>query len=79
MQASLRRLTQPDLPHLRDFWVQHWGSDDMIMHGQVVRYDEVEGFVFEDWAGLITFVIRGDECEVTSLNSLLRGGGSAWH
>ena len=48
----------------------------MIMHGQVVRYDEVEGFVLEDWAGLITFVIRGDECEVTSLNSLREGQGT---
>jgi GNAT superfamily N-acetyltransferase len=75
MQSNLRRLTQGDMPRLRNFWVEHWGSDDMIMHGQRVRYDEVEGFVFEDWTGLITFMIRGDECEVTSLNSLQEGQG----
>jgi GNAT superfamily N-acetyltransferase len=75
MQSNLRRLTQPDLPRLRNFWIEHWGSDDMIMHGQRVRYDEVEGFVFGDWTGLITFMVRGDECEVTSLNSLQEGQG----
>ena len=75
MPAHLRRLTQPDLPRLRDFWIQHWGSEDMVMHGQIVRYDEVEGFVFGDWVGLITFMIREDEYEVTSLNSLQEGQG----
>jgi GNAT superfamily N-acetyltransferase len=75
MKSNLRRLTQPDLPRLRDFWIEHWGSDDMIMHGQRVRYDEVEGFVFGDWTGLLTFMVRGDECEVTSLNSLQEGQG----
>ena len=75
MQSRLRRLTREDLPRLRDFWVQHWGSDDMIMHGEIVQYDEVEGFVFSDWTGLITFMIRGNECEVTSLNSLQEGRG----
>lgn len=75
MQENLRRLTQDDLPHLRDFWIKHWDGETMIMHGMTVRYDEVEGFVFGDWAGLITFLIRGDECEVTSLDSLQEGAG----
>lgn len=75
MQVSLRRLTQDDLPRLHNFWIEHWGSESMIMHGEIVRYDEVEGFVFEDWIGLITFMVRGDECEITSLNSLQEGRG----
>lgn len=72
---SLRRLTRDDLPRLRDFWIEYWGSENMIMHGEVVRYDQVEGFLYEDWIGLITFVVRGDECEITSLNSLQEGRG----
>jgi GNAT superfamily N-acetyltransferase len=75
MQDNLRRLTQVDLPRLRDFWIEHWGSEIMIMHGLTVRYDEVGGFVCGDWAGLLTFQIRGDECEVTSLDSLQEGQG----
>lgn len=75
MQDQIRRLTRDDLPRLRNFWVDHWGSEWMIMHGLTVRYDEVEGFVFGDWAGLLTFQIRTDECEITSLNSLEEGKG----
>lgn len=75
MQDAIRRLTRNDLPRLREFWIQHWGSEIMIMHGLTVRYDEVEGFIFGDWAGLLTFMIRKDECEVTSINSLQEGQG----
>ncbi len=47
----------------------------MFMHGDVVRYDRVDGFVYDDWAGLITFLIHGNECEITSLDSLQAGKG----
>jgi GNAT superfamily N-acetyltransferase len=75
MKDQIRRLTRDDLPRLRQFWMEHWGGEIMIMHGLVVRYDEVEGFAFGDWAGLLTFMIRGDQCEVTSLDSLQEGRG----
>jgi GNAT superfamily N-acetyltransferase len=45
------------------------------VHGLTVRYDEVEGFIFGDWAGLLTFQIRGNECEITSINSVQEGKG----
>jgi ribosomal protein S18 acetylase RimI-like enzyme len=71
----IRRLISADLPQLRNFWVEHWGSEQMYLHEDVVRYDQVEGFVHGDWTGLLTFLIRGDECEVTSLDSLHEGNG----
>jgi ribosomal protein S18 acetylase RimI-like enzyme len=73
----IRRLTEDDLPRLRRFWVEYWGGDQMFMHGQVVRYDRVNGFVYGDWLGLLTFILHGDECEITSLNSLREGQGIA--
>lgn len=75
MQADIRRLTPEDLPLLREFWIQHWGADFMIVHGDTIRYDEVEGFVFGEWKGLLTFQVRGEGCEVTSLDSLEEGKG----
>lgn len=75
MQDTIRILTRDDLPRLREFWVQHWGGEVMITRGQSIRFDEVEGFVYGDWIGLLTFLIRGDECEVTSLDSLEEGKG----
>ena len=76
--STLRRLTRNDLPHLRQFWIEHWGGEEMIAHGNIHRPEQLDGFIVEDgeeWIGLITFVIKGKECEVTSLDSLREGQG----
>jgi RimJ/RimL family protein N-acetyltransferase len=71
----IRRLTEIDLPRLNDFWGEHWGGETMIVRGETIQYHQVEGFIFGDWVGLITFMIQNDECEVTSFNSLEEGKG----
>ena len=74
--STLRRLAQPDLPRLRQFWIDHWGGEEMMTRGTIHRPEQLEGFVVEDgrdWVGLLTFVIQNDECEVTSLDSLREG------
>jgi ribosomal protein S18 acetylase RimI-like enzyme len=76
--ATLRRLTQNDLPRLRKFWIEHWGGEEMITRGNVYRPEQLDGFVVEDrneWIGLLTFFIQDGECEVTSLDSLREGQG----
>jgi ribosomal protein S18 acetylase RimI-like enzyme len=78
--ATLRRLTQNDLPRLRQFWIEHWGGEEMITRGNVYRPEQLEGFVFEDenraaWIGLLTFFIKDREAEITSLDSLREGQG----
>lgn len=75
---ALRRLTPDDLPHLRRFWIEHWGGEEMITRGRVYRPEQLEGFVIEEehgWVGLLTFVIEEAECEVMSLDSLREGQG----
>ena len=75
---SLRRLTSDDLAQLRQFWVEHWGGEEMISRGNVHRVEQLDGFVAEneeEWVGLLTFSIKGHECEVTSLDSLREGQG----
>ena len=47
----------------------------MVAHNDVIRYDKVDGFIYSDWAGVITFIIRGEEYEITSLDSLKEGKG----
>jgi GNAT superfamily N-acetyltransferase len=74
----LRRLVQDDLPRLRQFWIEHWGGEEMISRGNIYRPELLEGFVIEDgneWIGLLTFSMKDDECEVTSLDSLREGQG----
>jgi ribosomal protein S18 acetylase RimI-like enzyme len=73
-----RRLTQNDIPRLRQFWTDHWGSDVMVIHGEILHSDQLDGFVVEehgDWTGLITFRCKEGEMEVTSLDSLREGQG----
>ena len=76
--STLRRLAQRDLPRLRQFWMEHWGGEEMITRGNIYRPEQLEGFVVEDeeeWIGLLTFIIKDGECEVTSLDSLREGQG----
>jgi ribosomal protein S18 acetylase RimI-like enzyme len=73
---NLRRLTIEDLPRLRQFWIEHWGGDEMPVHGRIYRPEQLDGFVVEEnnnWIGLITFIVENNELEVVSLNSLHEG------
>lgn len=72
---EIRRLTHEDLPLLREFWIQRWGADFVVARGESIRYNEVEGFVYDEWKGVITFRARDGECEVTSFDSLEEGNG----
>jgi len=76
--STLRCLTRDDLPRLGQFWIEHWGGEGVITRGNIYRPEQLEGFVIEDgveWIGLLTFFIKDDECEVTSLDSLREGQG----
>lgn len=78
MMPEPRRLTQNDITHLRQFWVDHWGGEIMVIHGEIYRPEQLDGFVLEehgDWTGLITFMKKGADIEVTSLDSLREGQG----
>lgn len=75
---SLRRLTADDLPRLRQFWTEYWGGEEMVTRSNVYRPEQLDGFVAEDgkdWVGLLTFFVKDEECEVTSLDSLREGQG----
>ena len=75
---ALRRLTQEDLPRLRQFWIEHWGGEEMLTRGNVYRPEQLDGFLVEEgdeWIGLLTFIVKDGECEVTSLDSLREGQG----
>jgi GNAT superfamily N-acetyltransferase len=75
VNSHIRRLSQNDLFRLRDFWKERWGDNFIVVHREIIRYDEVDGFIHDDWAGVITFMVRGEECEITSLDSLHEGKG----
>lgn len=78
MAWNIRRLSVTDLPRLRQFWIEHWGGEEIVSRGRVYRPEQLEGFVIvegDEWIGLLTFWIENGECEVTSLDSLREGQG----
>ena len=75
---SVRQLTVDNLPQLQQFWIDPWGGEEIVSRGKIYRPQQLEGFVVEDnheWLGLLTFFVDGDECEVTSIDSLREGQG----
>jgi N-acetylglutamate synthase-like GNAT family acetyltransferase len=76
--ANVRRLTAADLPRLRQFWIDHWGGEIVVAHGEIFRPEQMDGLVAEDegeWIAVAAFVCSGPECEVVSLDSLRPGEG----
>lgn len=78
LNTSLRKLTPEDEPWVRAFWIEHWGSDLIVVHGQAYTSSGLPGFVVEENGqvlGLATYRIENDKCELMSLDSLIEGQG----
>jgi N-acetylglutamate synthase-like GNAT family acetyltransferase len=76
--VQLRRITEHDLPRLRQIWKKNWGDEYMVVRGVVYHPDNLEGFIAyngADCVGEITYVINNDECEVITLDSESEGQG----
>jgi len=73
---TIRPITDADRPWVRQWMIEHWGAELMIAHGQQFYPAEHPGFVAQAAAnvvGLVTYILRGDECEILSLDSLTEG------
>lgn len=79
MTVVPRSITEADLPQLRRLWQQEWSGQEMIVHGETFRPEQLRGFVVGEWSGAATYLIRHKECEIVSLNSFEpnRGIGTA--
>ncbi|KPL58379.1 GNAT family N-acetyltransferase [Rossellomorea vietnamensis] len=57
-----------------DFFHEHWGSSEMVISSGVYDCAALDGFAVLNEAGvikgLITYVVKGEECEIISLDSL---------
>lgn len=75
---QIRALNKEDKPWVNRVWTEYWGSPVMVIRGKTYQSDELPGFIaIHDGkpAGLITYHIAGNECEIISLNSLEEGKG----
>lgn len=62
-----------------DFFKVHWGSSEMVISSGVYDCSELDGFTVvneeENIIGLITYIIKDNECEIISLDSIEEGKG----
>ena len=75
---NIERITPEYRQQVNDFITAHWGSTDMVIRGLIVDIKKTEGFLLFDYVsiiGLITYIFDGEECEITSLDSLRENCG----
>lgn len=71
-------LSQSDRGWVRDVCIREWEADFVVVHNQIYRPHELDGFKAEvegRQIGLVTYTISGEKCEVVTLNSELPGRG----
>ena len=75
---NIRSLSPADRDWVARHVAEHWGAEIVVAHGTLYHPAELPGFVAEMdgvVAGLVTFHIAGDACEIVTLDSLHPGQG----
>ena len=78
LSFTLRPVTDPDRPWLRELMREHWGSELMVDRDRQYYPAEQAGWIAADGdepVGVITYHVADGQCEVTSLTSLRREQG----
>lgn len=72
----IQQLPQRDV---LQFFKEHWGSTEMVISSGIYDCSKLEGFVYVDEhnkiLGLVTYIMREEECEIISLDSIEEGRG----
>ena len=76
---NVLKITNENKHDVRAFFIKHWGSAEMVVSSGVYTCSELEGFIYvnehDEITGLITYIIRNNECEIISLDSTEEGKG----
>jgi len=78
MRISIRALFDADKEWFRQMLIADWGSEIVIVHGDIFRPVDLPGFLAEEdgeKVGLLTYHVLGDACEIVTLNSWREGRG----
>lgn len=71
-------ITDENRDSVLSFLSGHWGSTQMVIRGELWDLSQAAGFLAlrdNRIIGLITYLISGDTCEITSLDSLEENKG----
>jgi ribosomal protein S18 acetylase RimI-like enzyme len=76
--VDVRPLTEEDRPWAVQLEADSWGEPLVARLGELIDPTRLPGFIAfmdEQRAGLVTYAVRGDECEVVTIRSLREGHG----
>ena len=75
---DIKTISFENREQINHFISNRWFSTDMVVRGELVDMTTLDGFVtYEDKKiiGLVTYKIKGTECEIMSLDSLMEKQG----
>ena len=73
-----RKVFKKDKNWIDRFIKSNWGSEKIVVHSDIYYPAQLEGFIAEhndQIAGLVTYIIAKEYCEIITLNSLLKSKG----
>ncbi|HYW29364.1 MAG TPA: GNAT family N-acetyltransferase [Gaiellales bacterium] len=78
-EIAVRAIDEADRRWLTEFMTERWGAPEMVAHGSIYRVDRLPGLIAEDpdgtVAGVATWEITGDACELLSIDAVREGEG----
>jgi ribosomal protein S18 acetylase RimI-like enzyme len=78
-KLCLRPLEAGDQAWMRAFAVERWGAPVAVSGGRLHRLDQLPGLVALDGggaiAGVVTWLIEEEDCELVSIDALVEGRG----
>jgi N-acetylglutamate synthase-like GNAT family acetyltransferase len=76
--VQIRPLTPADQRWLESFIIDHWGAKEVVVHKTIYLPALLPGFAAEsdgEIAGVVTYQMRGEDCELVTLNCIDRCHG----
>ena len=76
-----RPIKDEDREWIGPFLAEAWGTEEIVSRGKLYNTHELPGFIaFSDGqiAGVVTYNITGDQCEIVTLNSFMENIGAGW-
>ena len=75
----IRVVEEQDRAWVNGLIKSQWGDDSVVIHGEIYFPERLPGFIAckpdEVAAGLVTYQIRAEVCEIITLNSLIENQG----
>ena len=74
-------LNQDDREWLKQFMIDAWGSEKVVSRGIIHEAYLLPGFaasISGELAGIVTYNIADNQCEIVTLDSIIDNAGAAW-